>query len=123
MTERAGEVVPKRLVEALLAGLDIAPDATMQAVDKAARHRLVEALKGWDLPVDGDAGFPKAEVTSGGLALKEVDPGSCRVRGFGGLYVIGELLDLDGPIGGLNFQSAFATAELAAASIRCRTPC
>lgn len=122
LTERAGEVVPKRLVEALLASLGIAPEATMQAVDKAARHRLVEALKGWDLPVDGDAGYPKAEVTSGGLALKEVDPGSCRVRGFGGLYVIGELLDLDGPIGGLNFQSAFATAELAAMAIGERTP-
>jgi predicted flavoprotein YhiN len=53
-------------------------------------------------------------VTAGGLDLAEVDAGSCRVRSRQGLYVIGELLDLQGPIGGLNFQAAFTTAELAA---------
>ena len=59
------------------------------------------------------AGFEKAEVTSGGLALEALDPGTLRVRGFAGLWVFGEVIDVDGPIGGLNFQAAFATAELA----------
>lgn len=117
LSARAGEVVPKRLIEALLAGLDIDPRGTMQRIDKPTRHALIETIKGWDLPVRGDAGYAKAEVTSGGLALHAVDPGTCAVRGFERLYVIGELLDLDGPIGGLNFQSAFATAELAARAL------
>lgn len=120
LTQAAGEVVPKRLTEALLFGCDLDPRATMQALDKARRHALVETIKGWDLPVEGDAGYPKAEVTSGGLALSAVDPGTCRVRGFDGLFVVGELLDLDGPIGGLNFQSAFATAELTARALAAR---
>jgi predicted Rossmann fold flavoprotein len=83
------------------------------SLDRARRHALVETLKGWPLPVDGTLDYDKAEVTAGGLALKAVDPATLRVHGIPGLYVIGELLDLQGPIGGLNFQAAFATAELA----------
>ena len=49
----------------------------------------------------------------GGLDLRKVDPRTMRVNGIEGLQVFGELLDLDGPIGGLNFQAAFACAELA----------
>ena len=110
----AGEILPKRLLEEVLRSAQIDPRESMQAVNKAARHVLIETLKGWDIPIEGDAGYDKAEVTSGGLHLKEVDPGTCRVRRLENLWVVGELLDLDGPIGGLNFQSAFATAELAA---------
>ena len=40
-----------------------------------------------------------------------------RVRGFENLFACGEILDLAGPIGGLNFQAAFATAEIAARSV------
>lgn len=110
----AGEILPKRLLEEVLRSAEIDPRASMQAVHKAARHVLIETIKGWDIPIEGNAGYDKAEVTSGGLHLKEVDQGTCRVRRFENLWVVGELLDLDGPIGGLNFQSAFATAELAA---------
>ena len=71
------------------------------------------ALKGLQVPIDGTLGFDFAEVTAGGLALTHVDPGTMRVRGLENLWACGELLDLTGPIGGLNFLSAFATAELA----------
>ena len=53
-------------------------------------------------------------MTAGGLALKEVNRHTMEVKKCPGLYVFGELLNLQGPIGGFNFQSAFATAELAA---------
>jgi hypothetical protein len=66
------------------------------------------------VPIHGTLGWDKAEVTGGGLALDAVDRGSMQVKGHPGLYVFGELLDLQGPIGGLNFQAAFATGELAA---------
>lgn len=81
---------------------------------KAERHALIETLKGVRVPVSDTLGFERAEVTAGGLALSAVDPGTMRVRGLPGLRVIGELLDRAGPIGGLNFQAAFAEAELAA---------
>ena len=107
--------IARRVIDAvsLQAGLG-AIDPRVNGLDRESRHRLVESLKGLDVPVDGTLGFDKAEVTAGGLALTHVDPGTMRVRGFENLYACGEILDLQGPIGGLNFQSAFATAELAA---------
>jgi hypothetical protein len=108
--------IPKRLLFAVTrqAGLGRDVDPRPNQLDKQARHALVETLKGLSVPIDGTLGFDFAEVTAGGLALTHVDPGTLRVRGHEGLYACGEILDLTGPIGGLNFQAAFATAELAA---------
>lgn len=89
---------------------------SLSQIDRSTRNKLVEALKGLRVPVNGTLGWEKAEVTAGGLALSEVDRKTMAVRKHAGLYVFGELLDLSGPIGGLNFQAAFATAELAAAA-------
>jgi predicted Rossmann fold flavoprotein len=86
----------------------------LHRVDRKARNLLVDALKGLLVPVSGTLGWDEAEVTGGGLALSEVDPHTLEVRRHPGLYVFGELLDLTGPIGGLSFQAAFATAALAA---------
>jgi predicted flavoprotein YhiN len=112
---RSTSRLPRRLLDVVAAQARLAErDAPANALSRAQRHALIEALKGLELPISDTLGFDAAEVTAGGLALGEVDPGSMRVRRAEGLYVFGELLDLDGPIGGLNFQSAFATAELAA---------
>ncbi|MBI5362187.1 MAG: aminoacetone oxidase family FAD-binding enzyme [Planctomycetes bacterium] len=110
--------VPKRVLErvALQAGLP-AGELRLNGLDKARRHALVEALKAFAIPISGTTGFDHAEVTAGGLALSHVDRGTLEVKGRAGLYVCGELLDLQGPIGGLNFQAAFATAELVARAL------
>ena len=71
------------------------------------------ALKGLSLPILGTLGFEKAEVTSGGVALGEVDPKTLESRLVPGLYFAGEVLDLDGLIGGYNFQAAWSTGWLA----------
>jgi hypothetical protein len=107
--------VPRRLLDALSASAGLAADnPPLNRLDRSARHRLVETLKGWPLPVDGTLGWDQAEVTAGGLDLRAVNPRTMEVNGRPGLHVFGELLDLDGPIGGLHFQAAFACAELAA---------
>ena len=61
----------------------------------------------------GTLGFAKAEVTSGGVALDEVDPRTLESRLVPGLHFAGEVLDLDGLIGGYNFQAAWSTGWLA----------
>ena len=71
------------------------------------------ALKGLSLPIPGTLGFEKAEVTSGGVALDEVDPKTLESRLVPGLHFAGEVLDLDGLIGGYNFQAAWSTGWLA----------
>jgi predicted flavoprotein YhiN len=66
--------------------------------------------------VTGTLGFAKAEVTAGGVALEEVDSRSLRSKRVPRLFLAGELLDLDGPIGGYNFQAAWSTGWLAGQS-------
>ena len=118
--------LPRRLLEAVLAQADLPGGMLARgglgALTKAGRHRLVEALKGLRVAIEGTLGMDKAEVTSGGLALRQVNPRTMEVNGHPGLFVFGELLDLDGPIGGLNFQAAWATAELAGRAVQWASP-
>jgi predicted Rossmann fold flavoprotein len=115
----AAHALPRELPERLrlaLAGL-AAAEAPLAALPRAARQRLVGLLKRLPVPVAGSLGFDHAEVTRGGVALDEVDPRTMASLRMPGLYVCGELLDVDGPIGGFNFQAAFATARLAGLAV------
>lgn len=107
------EALPERLRRALAAEAGQAPSGRAGSLSRAARHALVQAAKHLVLEVAGTRGFDAAEVTAGGVVLAEVDPRTMASRVVPGLYLAGEVLDLDGPIGGFNFQSAFATGEVA----------
>ncbi len=108
---------PRRLLQTLadLAGVNVAQRAA--ETPKRTRQRWIEAIKGTRVPVRGVMGFRKAEVTAGGVSLDEVDSRTMQSKRVAGLYFAGELLDLDGPIGGYNFQAAFSTGWLAGGSI------
>jgi len=105
--------LPRRLSEALLGASGIALDRMGPDLARDERRRLVAALKGLRLRVTGTLGFAKAEVTCGGVALDEVDSRTLESRLQSGLHFIGEVLDLDGLIGGYNFQAAWSTGWLA----------
>ena len=81
------------------------------------RKRLVGIIKALPLPISGTLGFGKAEVTSGGVALDEVRPETLESRLAPGIHFIGEVLDLDGLIGGYNFQAAWSMGWLAGESV------
>jgi predicted Rossmann fold flavoprotein len=108
-----GERLPRRLCDALLAAVGLPVDRKAAALSRADRAKLVQAVKRLRLPVKGTLGFGKAEVTAGGLALDEVDSRSMRSKKVAELFLAGEVLDLDGPIGGYNFQAAWSTGWLA----------
>ena len=74
---------------------------------------MIQAFKRLTLHPTGTLGFAKAEVTAGGIALDEVDSRTMCSKRIPELSVAGEVLDLDGPIGGYNFQAAFSTGYLA----------
>ncbi len=117
---RVSRLLPVPVAKSLRARIAVQaglPEADPRAgeLGKGTRHGLVEALKGLFVSVSDTEGWHKAEVTAGGVDLRQIDPDTYRVRGLPGLYIIGELLDLQGPIGGLNFQAAWAAAELAGA--------
>jgi predicted Rossmann fold flavoprotein len=77
------------------------------------RRALVHALLATPLPVVGGRGWNHAEVTSGGVPLAEVEAPTLRSRACPGLYLAGEILDVDGRLGGFNFQWAWSSAFLA----------
>ncbi|HEX7191043.1 MAG TPA: aminoacetone oxidase family FAD-binding enzyme [Thermoanaerobaculia bacterium] len=80
------------------------------------RRRLIRDLLELPLPVVRDRGFDYAEVTAGGVPLSEIDTTTMESRVCPGLYLCGEILDIDGKIGGYNFQWAWASGRLAGMS-------
>jgi predicted flavoprotein YhiN len=107
------DLLPRRLSEALLRLALVPEDLRCAELGKATRARLVLAFKHCRIAVSGTLGFKKAEVTAGGISLAEVDSHTMQSRIVPRLYLAGEVLDLDGPIGGYNFQAAFSTGWLA----------
>ncbi|OJW24579.1 MAG: hypothetical protein BGO49_05925 [Planctomycetales bacterium 71-10] len=105
--------LPHRLAECILDHCGVPRSRTGPDLSRAERVKLVGALKGLALPIAGTLGFEKAEVSSGGVALEEVDPKTMQSRLVAGLFFAGEVLDLDGLIGGYNFQAAWSTGWLA----------
>jgi predicted Rossmann fold flavoprotein len=105
--------LPHRLCEALVRAAGIPENRKGPDLSRIERNRLVDVLKSLRLRPLGTLGFEKAEVTSGGLALDEVSPQTLESRRQPGLIFCGEVLDLDGPIGGYNFQAAWSTGWLA----------
>ncbi len=105
--------LPRRLCEALLASNGMPADRRAASLSRADRAALVQTIKRLQLPVAGTLGFEKAEVTAGGVALDDVDGQTMRSQRAPDLFIAGELLDLDGPIGGYNFQAAFSSGWLA----------
>lgn len=104
--------IPDRLIRLLLETAGVA-DQPLARLTRDARARVVEMLTAFPLPATGTEGYRTAEVTGGGVALEEVDPGSGLSRLVPGLYLAGEILDAFGPIGGFNFQWAWATGRTA----------
>ena len=105
--------VPARLAERLMIEAGVPTDRRTSSLRRTERVSLVGRLTSYVLPVRGDEGYQKAEVTGGGVALDEVDPNTFESRRCPGLYLCGEILDVFGPIGGHNFAWAWATGRAA----------
>lgn len=106
--------LPARLAEALAERIAGVPAAhPIAQLPREARRSLSHALGALPLPVVGDRGFTHAEVTAGGVPLEEVELATMASRRVPGLYLCGEVLHVDGRIGGYNFQWAWCTGRLA----------
>lgn len=109
-------LLPGRLLEAVIkqAGLDAALIASN--LTKAQRQALVQTLKAMPLTVKGSRGFSEAVITRGGVEIKEVKPSTMESKKVKGLYLCGEMLDVDAFTGGFNLQIAWSTGALAGLS-------
>jgi predicted Rossmann fold flavoprotein len=114
--------LPAAVASTILGRLSIPSEETLAHMTRDGRRRLVHALTGWPLAVSGTRGYTVAEATAGGVALDEIDPATMESRVCPGLYLVGEILDVDGRIGGFNFQWAWSSARAAARSLSRRQP-
>ncbi len=111
------ELLPASLAAAILQQLGLDASVTLARLTRADRRRLAHALVAWPLDVTGSRGYNYAEATAGGVTLDEVDPATMASRRCPGLYLVGEMLDVDGRIGGFNFQWAWSSARVAARAL------
>ena len=118
--------LPERLLKAVCTHeAEVEASTPARAPTRVQRKSLVQALSSWPAPIAGDRGFTFAEATAGGVPLREVHLDTMESRVQPGLYLCGEILDVDGRIGGFNFQWAWAsgcTAGRAAGAAACAAP-
>lgn len=112
-----GGLLPKSMIPLFIKLSGIDPYRKCHSISRAERIRLLDLFKNLTLRVTGHEGLKKAIVTSGGVALKDIDMRSMRSRKIGNLYFAGEMIDLDGPTGGFNLQLCWSTGYLAGVSV------
>ncbi len=109
-------LAPRLLIPVLCDRTEIPPDLPVHDLSKGQRRRLVETLKGFAVPIRGPRPVREAIVTAGGVKTGEVDPGTMMSKRVPGLFLAGELLDVDGYTGGFNLQIAWCTGRAAGES-------
>jgi hypothetical protein len=105
--------LPASVAAAILRQLALDGTSALAHFARDARRRLSHALVEFPLPVTGSRGYTYAEATAGGVALTEIDAGTMASRVCPGLSCVGEILDVDGRIGGFNFQWAWSSGFVA----------
>lgn len=109
-------LMPVSLAEVILKKAGILPDRRFNSISKDEMKMLVKTLTGCSLNFTGVKGFQQAEATAGGVRLEEIKYQTMESRLQGGLYFAGEILDVDGLLGGYNFQWAWSSGYIAGKS-------
>lgn len=110
------QLLPKKLISVIIKLSGIPADKPVNQITKEERESLRELIKNLSLSVKGFRPLEEAVVTSGGVAVKEVNPSTMESRIVKGLYFAGEVLDVHGDTGGFNLQIAFSTGYTAGLS-------
>ena len=105
--------LPERLVEPLLQDIGLERSLMLKDLPKVGRKGLVALVTALPLGEPRPVPLARGEVAAGGVDLRAVDCQTMALRGWDNLRVCGELLDIDGPVGGYNLQAAFSTGYAA----------
>ncbi|MFA6526410.1 MAG: NAD(P)/FAD-dependent oxidoreductase [Candidatus Buchananbacteria bacterium] len=105
--------IPPKLIPIILRLCQIDPDKKVNLVTKEERKALINLLKDFNLQIDSIGGYDYAMVTSGGVNLKEIDQKTMRSKLINNLFIVGELLGIDGPTGGYNLQVCWSSGYVA----------
>jgi len=105
--------VPRRVAEMICAVADVPANVALARMSARDWRHLAKAMLDQPLPVTEVDGYRKAETTAGGVDANEVDPKTMMSRIVPGLFLAGEVLDVDGQLGGYNFQWAWSSGAVA----------
>lgn len=109
-------LLPRLMVPVAGARAEIPPDLPVNAMTRGQRRRLIETMKGFAIPLAGTRPIKEAIITAGGVKTGEVDPKTMMSKKTAGLFLAGELLDVDAYTGGFNLQIAWCTGRVAGES-------
>lgn len=109
-------IYPARLAETIMTLAEADPYKPVHSITREERKRLLDLTKHLSLTVTGTRDFKEAIITCGGIGLKEINPSTMETKKIKGLYIAGELLDLDAHTGGYNLQIAWSSGYLAGES-------
>ena len=110
-------LLPQKLIPVCISLVGIDADKPAHQITSVERKKLRLWLKDFQFEVAGHRTFDEAIITAGGVSTKEIDPRTMQSRLIQGLYLAGEVLDIDGDTGGYNLQAAFSTGWLAGRSV------
>lgn len=102
------ELLPHKLIEVILDLSFIDAEKKVTEITKAERQRLLKNLRGLPLTITKTRPLAEAIVTAGGVSVKEINPKTMESKIISGLYIVGEVADIDGFTGGFNLQAAWA---------------
>lgn len=109
-------LLPTKMIPIIIRLSGISPEKRVNEITREERSALSECLKNLTLTVTGTRGFQEAIITQGGIHVKEINPSTMESKLISGLYIAGEVLDLDAVTGGFNLQIAWSTGYLAGVS-------
>jgi predicted flavoprotein YhiN len=113
---KSTQIIPKRLWSALVQHSDIPGDIVWGEASKSMIRTLTNNLSSFPLRVTSKGVFKEEFVTAGGVALNEIQMSSMQSKKTPGLFMCGEVLDVDGVTGGFNFMGCWSTGYLAGAA-------
>ena len=111
------DLLPKSMIPVVIDASGVSGDTLIHDLTREERAALVSTLKDFTLTVAGTRGFDEAIITQGGVSVKEINPKTMEAKTVKGLYLAGELIDIDAVTGGFNLQLAWSTAYAAAQGI------
>ena len=107
------KLLPQKLITDVINKSNINPEKQVNSITKQERQNLVKILKGFDLTIKDFRPVEDAIITSGGIAIKEINPKTMESKIIKGLYFAGEIIDVDSYTGGFNLQIAYSTGFVA----------
>lgn len=109
-------LAPRLMIPVLGERAEIPPDLPVNAMTRAQRRRLIETMKHFTIPLAGTRPVKEAIITAGGVKTGEIDPGTMMSKKAAGLFLAGEVIDVDAYTGGFNLQIAWCTGRAAGES-------